>query len=193
MDQVALLATLDRMHFGIIITAPACPPTIVNLYAREVISRDDGLRVTPKGLETQRASDTRLLREAIEKASRRELPECVSLLLPRLGNHRPLTVHVPAPNYGGSAGVAVFVCDPTHSGAIDQRALIRMYGLTRSEAAFTSLLLSGLNVQEAADAQFISLNTARTHLKRVLLKTDTGRQAELLRLLLNSSAHLRLS
>lgn len=192
MDYAALAAALDRMHFGVIITAPAAAPAFVNLYARELIDRNDGLRVTSQGLETHRASDTRALREAIERASRRELPECVSLLLPRPKNERPLAVHVPAPKYNGAQGVAVFVCDPARPGGVDHRALTRMYGLTRAEAAFTAMLLSGMSVQEVADAQFISLNTARTHLKRILLKTETGRQAELMRLLLNSSAHLRL-
>jgi DNA-binding CsgD family transcriptional regulator len=47
-------------------------------------------------------------------------------------------------------------------------------------------LLSGLRVEDAADVLQISPNTARTQLKRALVKTGTGRQAELLRLALGA-------
>jgi len=36
------------------------------------------------------------------------------------------------------------------------------------------------------------VNTARTHLKRILLKTDTGRQAELVRVLMRCSGYVKV-
>jgi DNA-binding CsgD family transcriptional regulator len=45
-------------------------------------------------------------------------------------------------------------------------------------------------VESAADALNISVNTARTQLKRALAKTGTGRQAELVRLALATPAGL---
>jgi len=45
-------------------------------------------------------------------------------------------------------------------------------------------------VEEAADVLQISTHTARTQLKRVLTKTGTGRQAELLRVALGAPAVL---
>lgn len=62
---------------------------------------------------------------------------------------------------------------------VDERALISLYGLTRGEAALTAKLVQGKSIEEAAEALFISPHTARTHLKRIFMKTDTHRQPEL--------------
>jgi DNA-binding CsgD family transcriptional regulator len=39
--------------------------------------------------------------------------------------------------------------------------------------------LRGKSIEEAAEQLFISPHTARTHLKRIFMKTDTHRQTEL--------------
>ncbi len=62
---------------------------------------------------------------------------------------------------------------------VDERALITLYGLTRSEAALATQLIQGQSIEDAATALFISAHTARTHLKRIFMKTDTHRQPEL--------------
>ncbi len=61
---------------------------------------------------------------------------------------------------------------------VDEMVLCRLYGLTRAEAALTAHLLRGKSIEEAAAELFISHHTARTHLKRILMKTDTYRQVE---------------
>ena len=87
---------------------------------------------------------------------------------------------------------SVFVCDPEFRTDVNRSALSRVYGLTRSEAALVTMLVSGNTLEQAADQLFISIHTARTRLKRILLKTDTGRQAELLRTMLLGAAQLAL-
>jgi DNA-binding CsgD family transcriptional regulator len=64
--------------------------------------------------------------------------------------------------------------------AVDESALSRIYGLTRGEAALARHLIQGTSLEEAAEKLFISLHTARTHLKRIFMKTDTHRQPEFL-------------
>ena len=191
----ALVDAIDRAQFGVIITAATRPPDFLNTYARRIVDRRDGLSVGATGLEALRPADTRVLRDAIDLACRRQLTGCVTLMLPRAASPRPLAVHVPAPTYGGAAnGVAtIFICDPSEEPVIAQASLTRLFGLTRSEAAFAALLIKGYTVEAAAAALFISVHTARTHLKRILMKTDTGRQAELLRLLLTCSAQIDIA
>jgi DNA-binding CsgD family transcriptional regulator len=185
-------ATLDRVQVGIIITSNNVRPAFVNRFAEEVLEQRDGLSVTDAGLETTKASDTHVLRGAIAKALKGELLSCVTLLLPRHKQPRPLVVHVPPRQHGAAAHVPVFVCDTGHARTIDHGSVSRLYGFTRAEVTLVGLLLEGKSLQEAAAELFISVNTARTHLKRALLKTDTSRQAELLRLLLTSSGLVRL-
>jgi DNA-binding CsgD family transcriptional regulator len=58
------------------------------------------------------------------------------------------------------------------------------YGLRPAEATLASVLTNGKGLKDAADELHISLNTAKTHLRRIFDKTGTKRQAELVRLVL---------
>jgi DNA-binding CsgD family transcriptional regulator len=190
----ALVDALNRAQFGVIITAPAARPLLINTYAQQLIDRRDGLTVSEHGLEARRADDTRTLRELIERAARRELAACETLQLARDGTTRPLALHIPVCGYSGAATghATLFVCDPNYDPVVDRATLSRLFGFTRAEASLALLLMSGRTVEQAAEELFVSLHTIRTHLKRMLLKTDTGRQTELLRLLLTCSAQVRL-
>lgn len=71
--------------------------------------------------------------------------------------------------------------------------LERLYGLTAAEARLARVVASGRSLHEAADALGITLNTARWTLKNVFAKTDTDRQAALVRLLLTGPAAIQPS
>jgi DNA-binding CsgD family transcriptional regulator len=70
--------------------------------------------------------------------------------------------------------------DQEMGGVEDEGALSRVYGLTRGEAALAKRRIQGRSIEEAAGELFISTHTARTHLKRIFMKTDTHRQPEFL-------------
>ena len=57
--------------------------------------------------------------------------------------------------------------------------------LTPAEARVVDQLLQGREMQEVANGLGITLETARFHTKRVLSKTGTRRQTELMRLMLS--------
>jgi DNA-binding CsgD family transcriptional regulator len=54
------------------------------------------------------------------------------------------------------------------------------------------LLAQGHHLDEVAGILKISIHTARTHLKRILGKTHTARQSDLVRLLLNPCTQLHI-
>ena len=60
----------------------------------------------------------------------------------------------------------------------------RLYGLTQAEAEVAVRVLRGDGLKPIADELSVSLATVKTHLQHVFDKTDTHRQAELVRLLL---------
>ena len=62
--------------------------------------------------------------------------------------------------------------------------LARLHGLTAAEARLAAALAAGASIKDYAETAGISINTARWHLRQVLAKTGTKRQAELVRLLL---------
>jgi DNA-binding CsgD family transcriptional regulator len=85
----------------------------------------------------------------------------------------------------------IFVTDPEAAATPEAVYLQKQFGLTPAEASLTRELLSGDGIERAAQRIGIAVPTARTHLRRVLAKTGTGRQAELVRLVLNSDNRLR--
>ena len=64
------------------------------------------------------------------------------------------------------------------------------FGLTPTEARLVSQLEKDVPLADAADEMRISLLTAKTHLKRILSKTDTKRQQDLLMLLRRRASHV---
>jgi DNA-binding CsgD family transcriptional regulator len=58
-----------------------------------------------------------------------------------------------------------------------------LFDLTPAEARITSLLIDGNSVTAISKMQSVSLNTVRTQLKSVFLKTGVERQVDLVRLL----------
>lgn len=67
---------------------------------------------------------------------------------------------------------------------VDKQALEKVFGLSKAESKLADNLLAGLTLAEISTSQFISLNTLRTQLKSIFSKTNTKRQAELIRTLL---------
>ena len=113
-----------------------------------------------------------------------------AIRLSRLGAASTLQVTViPAPKdnhiVGSDAFVLVFVSDPSSPLKPRTTLMQQLYGLTPSEARVANLLMEGFEVRKAAERLKITLETCRFHIKRVLAKTETHRQTELMRLMLS--------
>lgn len=67
-------------------------------------------------------------------------------------------------------------------------ALVKLYGLTEKEQAIAEELIQGYSAVNIANNNHITENTARTHIKSLMAKTQTSRQAELVSLLLTGPA-----
>ncbi len=80
----------------------------------------------------------------------------------------------------------IFVSDPEQRPCPSIEMLGELYKLTIAEARLAQLIAKGNTLQEAAAFLEITENTARTHLKRVFSKTDTGRQSDLIALLMSA-------
>ncbi|GCE44914.1 two component system response regulator [Rhodococcus wratislaviensis] len=82
------------------------------------------------------------------------------------------------------ATALVLIIDPGREPEPDAAALRRLYGLTNTEAEVALRVLRCEGLHPVADELSVSLTTIRTHLQHVFDKTETHRQAELVRLLL---------
>lgn len=118
-----------------------------------------------------------------------------ALAIPREGRP-PLTLLV-APFRGAANGsgmpvpaAILFIRDPERGAMAARQVLQSLFGLTPAEAALACALADGISIEEIAARGHTSLNTARTHLKSIFAKTGTGRQAQLVVLILRSVAGL---
>jgi DNA-binding CsgD family transcriptional regulator len=84
--------------------------------------------------------------------------------------------------------VIVYVLDPEHDVRKMLAPVYRLYQLTDVESRLSSELVSGASLGEAAAAISVRPHTARGYLKQIFAKTQTNRQADLIRLLLASAA-----
>ncbi|WP_267358108.1 MULTISPECIES: helix-turn-helix transcriptional regulator [unclassified Methylobacterium] len=80
--------------------------------------------------------------------------------------------------------VLLRLIDPINVRPPTKAALQAQFGLTATEAAFALEMLAGNDLAASAARRSITLNTARVHLRHIFEKTDTRRQAALMRLLL---------
>lgn len=74
---------------------------------------------------------------------------------------------------------------------VSAATLRTLFALTPAEARLCSSLSSGASLSIVAEELDISVHTARVHLKNILRKTGTRRQAELMRLLCLSAPNLQ--
>jgi DNA-binding CsgD family transcriptional regulator len=185
----ALTFGLDLVRHGAILVALEGRPHLANRAALEILQKRDGISVSRGGIVADRAADTcllhKLLHDVITSPESGEPPNS-PMMLPRETASTPLIVRVvPGPDLRSSPGISgrtalLNLYDEEMGLAVDEGALSRIYGLTRGEAVLAKHLIQGRSLEEAAEKLFISAHTARTHLKRIFMKTDTHRQPEFL-------------
>ncbi len=189
----AALHALDHVGRGVLLVNRDSRVLMTNTIASDVLHQRDGLYMQEGQLMTTRASRNIELRQAIEAVATQASPSA-TLAIPRPSLRQLLTLLL-TPAADGEVGglrngrdqVLVFINDPERRLHAQPETLSRMYGLTRAEAALACYLLEGKTLEEAARALEITANTARTHLKRIFLKTDTNRQSQLVLLLMGSA------
>ena len=109
-----------------------------------------------------------------------------ALILERPHGKRPLQLLVgPFPVNGPehSRRVLVLATDPDSTGRLPDAAMKQLYGLTIAEAEIANGLLTGFSPEGIAAIRGVSVGTVRSQIKSLLLKTDTRRQTDLVRLL----------
>jgi DNA-binding CsgD family transcriptional regulator len=187
----AMSGTLDRLEMGVLLLDTRGIAVHANAAAAALLRSKDGLYTVFGKLY---AAGTPA-RDALDAAIRDALSPGRGgfLTVPRGEGRHPLTIRVaPLPEGHAhsrgeaSARVIVFVTDPETSGPSQAGDTLAAYGLTRAERRVVAELALGYSIHEVAERLGIGRTTARNHLNRALAKTGTGRQAELLRLVLSS-------
>ena len=199
--QDAAVEVLDRLPLGALMLDTDRQAVLANRRAREVLAARDGLECDRDGLRAACSAETGALRRAVADACRTAAGVGTApggaVVLSRPSGDPPLQLLVsPLATRASVAGamrpaVVVFISEPGSQAQPCEDLLRRMYGLTRAEARVAALLVGGRTAEEITGELEIALNTARTHIKRVLEKTGARSQSDLLRRLLQGPAALR--
>lgn len=87
-------------------------------------------------------------------------------------------------------GVAIFMDNGGGFFNISKETLKSVYGLTQSETELLIRMVQGETLAEISEARKVTLHTVRAQLKSVFAKTDTNRQASLIKKVLTGPAVL---
>ncbi len=189
------LEALDRLTPGVLIVDAEARVIHANRAAELVLAKADGLDIGPDGGERRlRAAthdQTQALRRLVAQAAalRHETTQGGGVLrllsqhgASLLASVSPLRAEV-AWNAARRPAALILLSPCGPESAPSPEHLRALYGLTPAETAVAGRIMQGDGVKAAARALRIAPATLRTHLSRVFEKTETCRQAELVRLL----------
>jgi DNA-binding CsgD family transcriptional regulator/PAS domain-containing protein len=180
--QGAALA-LDSLSSAIVVTEASGRIVVANRAAHALLSAGRGVCLRGERIAAELPDDDGVLMSAVAAA---------------VGGTRRTSFTIPS-NSGathlvigplGELGYAMICGTESTIDANLARPLREAFGFTRAEARLAIKLLAGQTVSEAATASSVSVNTARSHIRAMLAKTDATRLVEMLRILRSTLAIL---
>lgn len=94
-----------------------------------------------------------------------------------------IAVVSPHKTQSGDGLAAVLLIDPDEKPLPSIQIIAKLFGFTRAEARLCQLLAPGVRLEDTAGQLGITMNTARTHTRRILEKAHFRRQTDLVLLL----------
>ena len=186
-----LAPAIDFHHHGIVILGPDQSVVHLNSAADRILRSNDGLQLRSGSIEAARASVTIELQRSIDRAFNHDCldPWGGSLCCPRPSGKRHYVVHVVPIHRDSEASPSarqaiVVIIDPALQTDSPASLFRRLWTLTAAEADVAARIARGAELKQISDELSVSITTVRKHLQHVYDKTDTHRQAELVRLLL---------
>lgn len=191
--HTAALGALDRLDTGVLVMDGACRIIHASAMAQSLLRENTALAVVGGRLWLRLPHlHDRLLsrvRAAMDVAHGRMANPATALSVPRPGR-MPLALEV-APLRPSAGALAkprpyclLFIRDP--QAPIVAARLRELFGLTHTEGVVAAALGQGHSPEEIAASMDIGIATVRSHIKRLLAKTGTHRQAEAVTLLARS-------
>ncbi len=184
----ALMESLDRLARGIVILDGRGRLLRANQAAERMAGLSDGLHLSSNGLRASVTAESAVLQRLILEAARTAngvgLSSGGTVTISRPSLRRPW-VAVVSPHKGplGEGFTVVMLIDPDAHPVPSRDIVSRLAGFTAAETRLAQFLASGIRLEEAAEELGITLNTARTHTRRMLEKTGLRRQTDLVLLL----------
>ena len=191
---------IEKLAMGTIILDENAQVLHCNQLAQQILDQGDGLSLQHNKLLLQnselRSRYEQELETLLSDKSQLKTAMVRALKVSRPSGKADLGLvmrPVPASEWSegqSSPAVAIFISDPEQELTTSANTIIELFEFTKAEAALALCLAKGQTLAEASAALNISQHTARAQLKAIFAKTGVSRQAELIRLIINSVATL---
>lgn len=197
LERATAYDALDRLSVGLVLLDRQGVPVHLNRAADRILAGNDGLRAGKSGLAAALPTESRRLQAIVRSAcglsATVETDAGGALTVTRPSGRRAFGVLVSPirvvefPLASKRPVAAVVITDPDSSPADASGVLVQLFGLTAAEAKVARLLIEGLRPQAIADHLEVSINTARTHVKRIQSKIGAHSQGDLVRVLVRTT------
>ncbi len=201
------LVSLEALNTGLADALDLCPSAMfllhedarilhANAAAERLLSSGAALCAAGGRLCADELEATQSLAALVARAGAADWEQrsAGSLALRAKGRRLPLTVTA-APLrleqvsvFAPGSAVLVCVTDPVADAVQPEAKLAEVFALTAAETRLAIALSEGLTLREASLRHGISVNTARVQLSNIFAKTNTHRQADLIRLMASHDA-----
>jgi len=205
-NQRRAYGIFDRLESGVIIVDGHARPVFANRCAERIIMAGYGLSVERGQLKAETLDETQALHAAIANAlaiaDPRACKELDANATRKFATRLRFTTEkstvalvatvmpLEAKNLSGflvsQPRALIFIAVPGEPACLDSAAIAAIFGLTRRQTDLAVRIAQGASLAEASAALGIAVETARWHLKEIFERTDTHRQADLVRLLVQN-------
>jgi len=184
---------LDSMPFAVFVVSVDAEVLFTNAIAQALVERKECLSIGhDRVLRVSRPSETLSLHLAIANVAASVPPtKGQALHFERTSGERPYYCAVqpfPEKSVVAPMQASVYVTDPEKAPLVSPEILSGLFDLTTSESKLLVHLVASGKLEQAAEDAGLTVSTARTYLKQIFSKTDTGRQGELIQMVLLSPA-----
>jgi DNA-binding CsgD family transcriptional regulator/PAS domain-containing protein len=180
---------LNQLAQGVLLVDANGRVTFMNRYAEEIVRAGEGLRSVNGIVDAAHPNDSERLHRSIADVAgnpgSRFAGQVMTIRRSAVGRELSLTLAPVTSSGGGSGGrtaAIIFVTDPDRIPDRKARELEHLLELTPAEARLAKALAEGNTISRFAENAGVSMNTARSHLKRIFAKTGVSRQSDLVRL-----------
>lgn len=187
---------INRLSVAAIVLTESGTVQRVNGYAQQLLDQADGLKLVGDRLKASYPGDNKTLQKRIKEAfaaiEKGQPLTGAALSVTRPSGEVSLgVVFETVPDRGWVGGkeqptLMLYVRDAVNKSSVSSATAKQLFDFTPTETALALELANGLSLENAAENLGIMRNTARAHLRAIFSKTGVRRQAELVRVMLNS-------
>jgi len=192
-EQTAL-HTLDTLPFGIMFTDMGSRVLFMNSAAKQTCLNGSGVFISKDNrccaIDPDENSALHRLVHQISQESGNGTDEDYTFRITGEDGEVLTMLVVSVGKQSAGHGVAIFMDSGGGFFNISEKTLKSVYGLTQSEAGLLLRMVQGETLAEISEARSVTLHTVRAQLKAIFAKTDTNRQASLIKKVLTGPAVL---